>query len=149
MRRVNGIISKAQWQQDAVASVVSALGLVDYGRSVSAALLGKLIVMAACVGTSLSGVAARVRRSPSDETIRKALLANLPAHLADWQQRINANLLRWAPKAFFKRARRLAIDLHQRPYYGEREGTPVRGGKKKKGTRWFWTWATAAVVEHG
>ena len=149
MRRVNGIISRRQWQQDTAASIVSTFQLVDYGRSVSAALLGRLIVMAACVGTSLSGAAARVRRSPSVETVRKALLAHLPEDLSNWERQINDSLLRLAPKAFFKRHRRLAIDLHQRPYYGQREGIPVRGGKKKKGTRWFWTWATVAVVEHG
>jgi putative transposase len=149
MRRVNSIISRAQWQQDTVASVVSTFQLSDFGRSLSAALLGRLIVMAACVGTSLSGAARRTRRSPSGETVRKALLANLPEDLSEMERRINDSLLRLTPKAFLRRPRRLAIDLHQRPYYGERENVPVRGGKKKKGTKWFWTWATAAVVEHG
>lgn len=149
MRRVNGIISRAQWQQDTATFVVSAFQLADFGRSVSAAFLGRVIVVAACVGTSLSGAAARMRRSPSIETVRKALLANLSQNFADKERQINDSLLRLAPKAFFKRPRRLAIDLHQRPYYGQRDHVPVRGGKKKKGTRWFWTWATAAVVEHG
>ncbi len=149
MRRVNSIISRTQWQQDTVALVVSTFQLREFGRSVSAALLGRLIVMAACVGASLSGVAARTRRSPSGETVRKALLANLRENLADMERRINDNLLRLAPRAFFKRARRLAIDLHQRPYYGKRQHVPVRGGKKKQGTGWFWTWATVAVVEGG
>jgi hypothetical protein len=149
MRQVNGTISRARWQQDAAGAIVSTLGLSDYGRSVSAALLGRLIMIAACVGTSLSGAAARSRRSPSGETVRKALLANLPDDPAEMERRINASLLQWTPKAFFKRPRRLAIDLHQRPYYGGREDVPVRGGKRKNGTTWFWTWATAAVVEHG
>jgi putative transposase len=112
-------------------------------------LLGKLIVMAACVGTSLSGAACRTRRSPSAETVRKALLANLPKHLPDMERQINDSLRRLAPKAFFKRPRRLAIDLHLRPYYGQRQNVPVRGGKKKAGTKWFWTWATVAVIERG
>ena len=67
----------------------------------------------------------------------------------EMERRINDGLLRWTPKAFFRRPRRLAIDLHQRPYYGRRKDVPVRGGKPKKGTKWFWTWATATVVEHG
>jgi hypothetical protein len=54
MRRSYGIISKAQWQQDTSASIVATFALCDFGRSVSAALLGRLIVMAACVRTSLS-----------------------------------------------------------------------------------------------
>jgi hypothetical protein len=149
MRRSYGIISRAQWQQDTSASIVATFALSDFGRSVSAALLGRLIVMAACVRTSLSGAAARTRRSPSGETVRKALLASLPEDMAEMERRINDSLLRLTPKAFFRRPKRLAIDLHQRPYYGERNYVPVRGGKKKKGTKWFWTWATIAVVEHG
>jgi hypothetical protein len=149
MRHAESIISRAQWQQDTVASIVTTFQLTDFGRSVPAALLGKLIVMAACVGISLSGAARRTRRSPSGETVRKALLANLPEHLPDMERRINDSLRRLLPKAFFKRPRRLAIDLHLRPYYGQRQDVPVRGGKKKAGTKWFWTWATVAVVEHG
>jgi len=149
MRHVNGIISRARWQQDAIASIVTTFQLADFGRSVPALLLGKLIVMAACVGTSLTGAACRTRRSPSGETVRKALLANLPEPLPDMERRINESLHQLAPKAFFKRPRRLAIDLHLRPYYGQRQNVPVRGGKKKAGTKWFWTWATVAVVERG
>lgn len=149
MRPMHGSISRARWQQDVAGAIVSTFGLSDYGRSVPAGLLARLIMMAACVGTSLSGAAARSRRSPSDETVRKALLANLPDDRAEMERRVNAGLLQWTPKAFFKRPRRLAIDLHQRAYYGERENVPVRGGKRKNGTTWFWTWATAAVVEHG
>ena len=149
MRRVNHIISPSQWQRDATALIASTFQLVDYGRSVSAALLGKLIVIAACARTSLSGAVVRLRSGPSDESVRKALLANLSKPPAENERRINDSLLRLAPKAFFKRPRRLAIDLHQRPYYGRRESVSVRGGKKKKGSKWFWTWATAAVVEQG
>jgi putative transposase len=149
MRQANGTISRAQWQRDTVASLVTTFQLTDFARSVPAALLGRLIVMAACVGTSLSGAAQRTRRSPSGETVRKALLANLPEHLPDMERRINDSLRRLLPKAFFKRPRRLAIDLHLRPYYGQRQDVPVRGGKKKAGSKWFWTWATVAVVEHG
>lgn len=149
MRGVNGSISRSQWQQDALALVVATFGLTSFGRSVSAALLGRLIVMAACLGTSLSGAARRMRRSPSEETVRKALHANLPKCLSDTEQRINSSLWQWMPRAFFKRPRRLAIDLHLRPYYGQRQGVLVRGGKKKAGTKWFWTWATVAVVERG
>jgi hypothetical protein len=149
MRQANGIISKARWQQETTEAIVSTFQLADYGQSVSAGLLGRLILMAACVGTSLSGAAMRVRRSPSGETVRKALLASLPEDVAVMEQRINRQLLLLTPKAFFRRPRRLAIDLHQRPYYGQRENVPVRGGKKKLGAKWFWTWATIAVVEHG
>jgi hypothetical protein len=149
MRRDNGTISRARWQQDTVAAIVSTFQLRDFARSVSAALLGKLLLMAASVGTSLSGAAYRTRRSPSSETVRKALLANLPTELSELERRINDSLRQWAPKVFFKRSRRVAIDLHLRPYYGQRQNVPVRGGKKKAGTKWFWTWATIAVVESG
>lgn len=149
MRRVNGIISKSRWQQDTVAFVVTAFRFADYGKSVSAGLLGRLIVVAASVRTSVSAAAKRMRRCPSGETVRKALHANLPASLAEQERRINDSLWQWIPKSFSKRPRTLAIDLHKRPYYGNRDQVPVRGGKKKKSSKWFWTWATVAVVEHG
>lgn len=149
MRRSNGNISTAEWQQGAAKTIVDALQLSDSGCSVPAILLAKLLVMAACIKTSLSGAALRTRRSPSTETVRKAMLANLPKHLSDMERQINDSLCRLLPKAFFKRPRRLAIDLHLRPYYGQRENVAVRGGKKKAGTKWFWTWATIAVVERG
>ena len=114
MRQANSIISRAQWQQDTAASIVATFQLTDFGRSVPAVLLGKLIVMAACVDTSLLGAAHRTRRSPSGETVRKALLANLPERLPDMERRINGSLRRLLPKAFFKRPRRLTIDLHLR-----------------------------------
>jgi hypothetical protein len=83
MRQANETVSRAHWQQDTAASIVTTFQLSDFGRSVPAALLGKLLMMAARVGTSLSGAARRTRRSPSGETVRKALLANLPEHLPD------------------------------------------------------------------
>ena len=149
MRRDDGTISRSRWQQDTVAAIVATFQLVSFGRSVPATLLGKLIVMAACVGTSLSGAAYRTRRSPSSETVRKALMASLLQDLSEMERRINDSLRQWVPKAFFKRRRRLAIDLHLRPYYGQRQNVPVRGGKKKAGTKWFWTWATVAVIDSG
>src|SRR5471032_930325 len=130
MRQANVTISRAHWQQDTAASIVTTFQLTDFGRTVPALLLGKLIMMAACVGTSLSGAAHRTRRSPSGETVRKALLANLPEHLPNMERRINDSLRQLVPKAFFKRPRRLAIDLHLRPYYGQRQHVPVRGGKQ-------------------
>jgi putative transposase len=132
-----------------VAWVVSVFGFSDFGSSVPAALLGKLVVMACCLGSSISGACRRTRRTPSGETVRKALIANLSGELPELEGRINEGLGQLLPRAFFKRPRRLAIDLHQRPYYGRRERTPVRGGKPKAGTKWFWTWATVAVVDRG
>lgn len=149
MRHDDGTISRSRWQQDTVAAIVATFQLADFGRSVPAILLGKLVVMAACVGTSLSGAAYRTRRSPSSETVRKALMASLPNDLSEMERNINDSLRQWAPKAFFKRRCCLAIDLHLRPYYGQRQNVPVRGGKKKAGTKWFWTWATVAVIDRG
>ncbi|NIP70973.1 MAG: hypothetical protein GTO04_17920 [Planctomycetales bacterium] len=149
MRRMQSIVSRSQCQRDSVAWIVSTFQFVDVGCSVTAALLGKLIVMACCLGTSLSGACRRTRRSPSGETARQALITNLPGELPELEKRINDGLGQLLPRAFFKRPRRLAVDLHLRPYYGQRQRTPVRGGKRKAGTKWFWTWATVAVVDRG
>ncbi len=149
MRRTQCIFSRSQCQRDTVAWVVSTFQFVDFSGSVTATLLGKLLVMACCLGTSVSGACRRTRRSPSGESVRKALIGNLPGELAELEGRINDGLGQLLPAAFFKRPRRVAIDLHLRPYYGKRQRTPVRGGKRKAGTKWFWTWATVAVVDRG
>lgn len=149
MRRAKCIVSESQCQQDAVAWITSVFQFSDVGRTVSSALLGKVVVMACCLRVSISGVCRRTRLTPSGESVRNALFINLPGEASQLERQINQGMRQLMPRAFFKRPCRLAIDLHLRPYYGQRQRTPVRGGKPKAGTKWFWAWATVAVVDRG
>ena len=116
-----------------------------FGKSVPVGdLLDLLLLMAATAG-SLYATARRFFRF-SHETASRAVKANLPD-----PDRLTAGLVAGlhdvAP--FSRRDRRrswlLAIDLHHKPYYGER--TPhVVGGPKRKGTKWSFAYATAVLL---
>lgn len=174
MRQFDFALSGGDCQRGTVAWIVLMLGFSDQGRCVSARLLGRIVVLACCLRGSLSGVCRRMSKTPSSEAIRLALHASLPEDVPTLEERIHRGLTQPLPRAVFKRPRRLAIDLHQRPYYGRRESqhsksqhgksqrhssqgyssqgherVPVRGGKAKAGTKWFWAYATVALVERG
>jgi putative transposase len=95
----------------------------------------------------LTAACRRLVGVPSDETVRKALLATLPGCQV-LQQRINAALAHRLPKALRKQPWPIAIDLWDLPYYGEWDKA-VRRGAKKAGTRYSHTYATAFVVRKG
>ena len=75
---------------------------------------------AACWQASLSAVCSLVRDAPSHETVRQALLANLPGRPLDLRRRLLAALHDTLPEHLWASAQPMALDLHQRPYYGRR-----------------------------
>jgi hypothetical protein len=126
--------------------LVAELSLRDYQQSLPAPVLARLLLLAACWQASLSGVAAFVPDAPSHETVRKALHACLPPRPRDLLERLRALLRRSLPRHLGDAPRVLAVDLHQRPYYGR----PTRGmtrRKRKAGTRKSFTYATLAVLD--
>ncbi len=124
------------------------LKVKDYGKKCTAPVLVSLLLFAATCTASLSAACRRLRRAPSDETARQALLATLPPDIAALEQRLNAGFAKLLPKAFRKRAWPIAVDLWDQPYYGKADAA-VRGGPKKASTMRFHTYATAFVVSKG
>jgi hypothetical protein len=129
--------------------VVSQLALSDYHDSVPADLLARLLLLACATRQSLSFVAQRCHEAPSDETVRKALLASLPG-----QDLLLARLIESLHFPLPRRVRRhshaAAIDYHCRPFYGDPDTTPgVKGGKRQAGTNYFWTFATLTLLTPG
>jgi hypothetical protein len=121
----------------------------DYGRKVSGTLLAECLARASALGVSLTRAAQLLKNGPSDESIRKALHFQ-GFDLETLRAKISRSLRLSLPRALSRRPVTIAIDYHLRPYYGNVEATPsVRGGKAKEGTRWFWTYATAAIVSRG
>lgn len=122
---------------------------VDFGRKVTGSMLVELLASAAALGISLSRVAKLLEAGPSDESVRNALHFNLP-DLDQLKAEVTAGLRKSLPRGLRRAAVTVAIDYHKRPYYGNVDKTPgVRGGKEKAGTRWFFTYATAAIVTRG
>jgi hypothetical protein len=126
------------------------LGVRDFSPRCSATMLLSALVAAAAGLTSLVAVARRLLGLPSGETLRKALLANLPGRAA-LERRLNRALSAALPRGLAGRPQPLAIDLTLRPYHGQplRDPAEVYRGQAKSGTSHFHAYATAYVVRHG
>lgn len=111
-------------------------------------LLKVLLAVATNTGT-LESVCADLVGSPDPETIRTYLNEQLRVEaLPDLERHLNAALTARIPQRVKSHAREVAIDLHDRPYYGkttQAEGLWVRA-KARDGTTRFYRVATAYVM---
>jgi putative transposase len=111
-------------------------------------LLKVLLGVATNTGT-VEAVCADLVGSPDPETIRQYFKEQLRVEdLPDLERRLNAALAVEIPERVQRREREVAIDLHDRPYYGktaQAEGLWVRG-QAKDGTTRFYRVATAYVM---
>jgi hypothetical protein len=148
MRRNYSRITAAVVTQGLCELVVSHLALTDYKRRLPASLLARLLLLAGALGRSLSFVAQRCDKAPSDETLRKAVLFNLPGPEL-LRARLLAALHALLPARLLRRFVPCALDFHQRPFYGEPTTPGVRGGKREAGTDYFWTYATLCILSRG
>src|SRR2546421_5540611 len=116
--------------------------LADYRRTCPARTL-LTVVFAACARlTSVFAAALGLHRAPAPETVRKALLANLP-RLGPLERRPNAALHAGLPGRLGRR-HRPAIDLTLIPYHGRphRDADELYRGQVKSGTSHFHADAT-------
>src|SRR5512135_2003744 len=118
MRPPHRILNRNQVHRLAAEHLQAHLKFKDYKRKTSAQVLWSLLLAAAARITSLSDACQRLRDAPSDETVRKALLATLPDY-AVLQRQLNAALAGHLPRALRKHPQRLAIDLTLIPYHGQ------------------------------
>src|SRR5947209_20298736 len=104
-----------------VTHLVGCLRLKDYKSSVPAALLARLLLLCAANGQSLSFNAQHCKAAPSDESVRLALKFNLPDTALLLLDALRAALLALVPARLRRRARPCALDLHERPFYGDKD----------------------------
>jgi hypothetical protein len=125
------------------------LALSDYSESAPRTLLARCLLLAAVTRLTLSHVAQRFAHR-GRETIRKGVTAGLASGLRPLEDRLAAGLRHTLPRRYRGRPLPVAIDLHRRPYYGDRRRTPaVTGGKAAAGTARFWSYATATSLTPG
>ena len=114
-------------------------------------LLQVLLGVAVNQGT-LEAICADLRHAPDPATIRRYLNAQLHVDdLPNLERQLNAALAAEIPQYVWDHARDVAIDFHDRPYYGtapQETGLWVRG-PAKAGTTRFYRVATAYVMLHG
>ena len=150
MRPPHHILDRQTVYRLAAEHLQSHLQFRDYKKKTSAQVLWSLLLAAAARITSLSDACQRLGNAPSDETVRKALLATLPDY-AELQRRLNAALAGHLPKVLRRSLQKLAIDLTLIPYHGQpfRDLDEIYRGQAKSGTSHFHAYATAYVIRHG
>ena len=108
-------------------------------------MLKVLLGVAVNRGT-IEAVCADLVGLPDPQTLRGYLNEQLCVEdLPDWERRLNAALAAELPPRVWRHAYEVAIDYHDRPYYGkvaQAEGLWVRG-QAKDGTTRFYRVATA------
>jgi Transposase DDE domain len=150
MRHRQFILTQAEVQRLTQQQLQRHLCLADYSPRCTHRTLWAVVLAAAACASSLSAACQRLLHAPSDETVRKALLATLP-QLAELQARLNRALAALLPKALRRRRQRLALDLTLIPYHGQpaQEGSEVYRSRPKDGTSHFHAYATVYVLRKG
>src|SRR4051794_35727013 len=147
MRRRHSTLNSAVVSAALCQLVVTKLAFADYKESVPADVLARVLLLCGCLHRSASWVASRCRDCPGQETVRKALLANLPGEALLLARLLDA--LHSVPGRLPDRPLACAIDLHLRPFYGADDTPGTSGGPHEAGTDRFWAYATLVLLCHG
>jgi hypothetical protein len=118
-----------------------------YQPAIPLRLAASVLILAACWQTSLTGACRLVQHQPSHRHVRDCLYACLPPRPRDLLARLLVALLQTLPAHLRRGPRVLALDLHQRPYYGKKNTKGCTLRKKKASTRKSFTYATLAVLD--
>jgi DDE family transposase len=150
MRQGHYTVKRAEVQERTAVLLQEHLQLKDYGRKCTIALLWHILLAAAARVTSIYDMCQRLAGAPSDETVRRALLATLPSY-AVLERQLNRALAAGLPQALRRRRQPLACDLVLIPYHGApfRERREIYRSKPKGGTTHFHAYATAYVIRQG
>jgi putative transposase len=128
------------------------LPLTAEGYKCSTEDLWNVLLGVAVNRETVESVCADLVDTPNPETIRRYLNEQLTVtRLQELEQRLNAALAAEIPLRVWRQERDIAIDLHERPYYGktaQEQGLWVRS-RAKLGTTRFYRVATAYVMLKG
>jgi putative transposase len=130
--------------------LASALRLEYEGTKCTTRTLFAVLLIAAARVVSIFAACRDLAEAPSDQTIRNALAATLP-EIGELERRLNRALATKLPKALWRKARPVAIDLTLIPYHGRpaHDEKEIYRGAPKSGTTHFHAYATAVVVHKG
>jgi len=128
----------------------SALKLEYEGTKCTASTLYQVLLIAAARVVSIFAACRDLADAPTDQTIRNALEASLP-EVSELERRLNLALVTRLPKALWRKARMIAIDLTLIPYHGRplKDEKEIYRSHPKSGTTHFHAYASAIVVHKG
>jgi putative transposase len=128
------------------------LPLVAEGYKCTTENLLHILLVAAARQCTIESACAELNNGPGAETIRQYLNEQLtPERLPELEASLNEALASQVPARLWRKDQDIAMDLHDRPYYGktsQEEGLWV-GGRAKAGTTHFYRVATAYVIHNG
>lgn len=149
--RMNHTVSAALVHDVAGGILQQSLALVDRGRKCTVRNLLMVLFFAASRASSIFDACQRLRKAPSDQAVRDALMQQLPSQMNELEKRLNAALAAKLPRNLFRKRRPMAIDMSEICYYGEpfKAQRELRRGKRRQGTSRFHCYATLCVLRRG
>jgi hypothetical protein len=142
----------ARQASDMAAGILQrSLNLVDHGPKCTVGNILLVLFFAAARLSSIYDACRRLARAPTDQAVRDALNRMLPKTMPALERRLNEALAERVPKGLLRKARPLALDTHDEPYYGEphKHRKELRRGKRQRGTSRFHCYATPCVLHRG
>jgi len=138
--------------EHATQSLEAHLPVVAEGYKCTTEDLLRILLIAAARRCTIEAACAELSGCPGAETVRQYLHAQLtPERLPELETSVNELLASQVPARLWRKSQDIAMDLHDRPYYGkisQEEGLWV-GGQAKAGTTHFYRVATAYVIRKG
>ncbi len=145
-------LSDQQTLNHARTTLETYLPLEANGYKCTTETLYDVLLAVTATGQTVTAVCADLVGTPDPETVRHYLMEQLTVEdLPLLQQRLNQALAESIAPRLYRKAHDVAIDFHDRSYYGkapQEEALWVRG-KAKDGTTRFYRVATAYVVRNG
>jgi hypothetical protein len=132
-----------------LAASLAGIGWVTGAATVEPLLLVQLLVRAGAERRSLEAIALLAQDLPCSQTIRNALAKLLPKTTVEFEPVIVEALNRRLPKALKRRPRTMAIDMHNKPFYGHKKTPGTYRGQPKASTKTFFAYATLLVIRKG
>lgn len=128
---------------------LAVIGWVASAGMVDPLILVQVLVRAGAQRRSLDAIALLAANLPSAETIRRAIMRLLPKTTEELEPVIVEALHKKLPKSLKRRPRTMAIDMHNKPYYGDKKTPGTYRGQPKASTKTFFAYATLLVIRKG
>jgi hypothetical protein len=123
------------------------IALRERGPQSTADKVLNVVLAAASKSSSIEQECKNHLDAPSPNLVRASLEE---LELQETEERLNRMLAEVMDRRYWRKAQRVAADLHDVPYHGQPQSDPdeVRRGKAKAGTTHFHSYATAFILRH-